>query len=191
MIAELKVTEHYPIQGYKRFVFAYMSTNGLGHFLDTLRYDRAFLVRPMDLDHLIAVAKNPMDYFRPARLLLGKYSFGRADWTYERLMSWQSLDEIADPKLMYSKLAPFEASKLLSQQKFKFRTTCEFTGNLEYILRTMFVNRAFPGNEGDAHIMERALQNNDGEEITVSLCNFESTPEPSWRMPDPKVQNGG
>jgi hypothetical protein len=155
------------------------------HVFDTMRYERAFLLRPSDVEKLLNFATSPQPRLNTnSKLMLCRYSFTQKhDWTHGRLMAGQQLEELSQSKLVDDWVITGNYSLPESKKLLKIRADAEFTGNFPFILEMMLLNRAVPCSETDAHAIERLFFTGEvGEEISVSLTNFLSQ-EAEWKLP--------
>lgn len=171
------------IDPYKTYNYALLTSSGISGVFNIMRYDRAFLVRPRDLELLQHVSKEPhVAILQKLDLLLCKYDWhgkNNASWTYQILSSGQKLNEIKNANALLdigSHHTNFHTSKPL-----KIRSEETITAALDVILQIMFDNHAVPATEADSSIIEAAFSSPD-EIITVTLVNFLAA-ETKWNIP--------
>lgn len=174
-----------PIDGYKTLNYALLHSTGLSHVFDTLRYERAYLTRKTDLARLVEVAKGDGLAHVAGRytLLLAKFDWKgptKASWTDARLMSGMEFQRIDD--MMRLMELGLESPDFAPKDKPKFRADVEITGTVEHVLTTMFLNKAFPCDEGDSHRLYQGFYNPGGE-VTVKLTKFVPTDKTGWHIP--------
>lgn len=178
--------QYQPVSPYKHLRCAYLTTNSMTHVFDTMRYERAFLVRVSDVEKLLDFAAKPQPRLGTScRLMLCRYNFAqRHDWSHGRLMSGQQLTELSKSMLVEDWVTNGNYTLPESPKKaLKIRADAELTGDFSFILQMMLLNRAVPCSETDAHAIERLFFTGEmGEEISVSLTNFLSK-ESEWKLP--------
>lgn len=175
---------HTVVTPYKTYNYSLLHMKGLSHLLDLMRYERAFLCREADLNLLLATMGNEESFIlKLFTFLLCKYDWKgvtKPSWTPGRLLSSMEMEEIRDPIKLYE--LNLGRDPIFSiKTPLKFRADVIVKAPLRMILKIMFLNNAFPSEEGHAHEMERAFYDPD-KEIEVSLTNFMSAKE-GWRFP--------
>lgn len=174
-----------PIDGYKTLNYALLHSQGLGHVFDTMRYERAYLVRKTDLARLVEVSKGDGLAHVAGRysLLLAKYDWKgptKAGWTDARLQNGMEFQRIDD--MMRLMELGLESPDFTIKHKPKFRADVQITGTVAYVLTTMMLNKAFPCDEADSHYLYQGFYNPGGE-VTVKLTNFLPSDKTVWHFP--------
>lgn len=179
------------INPYKYYNFAILHTRGLDHVLDIMRYDVAFFARKSDVENILAAAKKgeTETFQRRFSILLCKYDWKgitKPNWTHERLVKGQELEEITDPLVLIDLGA--DCTSLRPTKGLSLRVELETTGNLPYLLETMHLNHGVPATERAAGEIERLLWGYKEENvITTQLVNYQSGKTPSdWKLPKDK-----
>lgn len=174
-----------PVEPYRTHNFALLHARGLAHVFDTMRYERAFLVRQTDLRRLVELAQGDGLAHVNARLtlLLGKCDYKgptKASWTTDRLLSTMELQLADDAGKVYEWAG--QVCDFALKVPLKFRSDVAITGPLSHVLIVMFMNQAMPCDEGDSHQIERAFYGGNPE-ISVRLTKFVPSEGEQWRIP--------
>jgi hypothetical protein len=171
---DLKV-EWRNVTPWKFFNYGTLYSRGVDNVFNFLRYNHCFFVREQDIKSLLATAGTDHFDYTSKRLTIlvcrhDEKGITRPGWSGHILTSVQEFEPISDPvKLM--DLAP----GLLASQTFrpsaplKKKGTFTVTGNLEYVLRVMLDNKAYPDDEPTANRIEIAFGDPD-KEFDANLC---------------------
>ncbi len=144
------------IEPYRKYNFAIFKTVGLAHVFDTLRYDRAFIVRPADVATLMKLTPDAT-LNEPIELLVCKY-----DWR----------DKMHPPLQNFHSTSPL-----------KIRSDVQITGTIPQIMAIMYNNMAMPCEEPDANALEAAFMgpDRDQQSLTLRLTTFMAA-EIQWKQ---------
>lgn len=174
------------IDGYSYYNFAILHTKGYEHVFDMLRYDRAFLARKSDVEDMKEAAKNycGKHALRPKSILICRYDWKgktKPNFTPARLLSNQEYEFVDDPVTLHELNADFVAARPVVP--LKVQSELEVTGQLPFVLDIMYLNKAVPLTESDAHKIEKSFYAVPGQQkITVKLVTFVER-EKDWKMP--------
>jgi hypothetical protein len=175
--------KHVPVEGYHYYNYALLHTVGYTHVLDTMRYERAFFARATDVQRMLGAVEDIAEWAtRRVAILLSKYDFRgktKANWTPQRLLSTQELEIITDPYQLLQLNA--DDTSLRPPKKLKVQHVLPVEGTVEWILRVMFLNKAMPASENDAHTLERAFMDRQ-RTPTIELTNF-CVSKTVWTLP--------
>jgi hypothetical protein len=170
---------------YTHYNFALLKCRGIEHVLDTLRYERAFFVRPEDVAEITRVMEDPaLAMFTELNLLIAAYSWNRRPhWTHARLLSTMSITELHQADLYDIDVAFIEAK---ASHKLKIRSDLTVRGTFDEILSVMLLNRAMPLGEKDAHLLEHCIYQPE-ESVTLDLTSFFAFVH-DWEIPKQRVK---
>lgn len=172
-------------EGYRFYNYALFHTTSWVHILDFMRYERAFLARKSDLKQLIEVIETRNTQMGATAILLAKYDWKgktKPNWTPIRLLANQELELVTDPMKLLSLGADFME---FQTPTLKWEAECEVTGPVDWVLQTMYDNRAVPSTERDATELENGIYHSeDGMKVvTVKLFSFMANDKDQWRFP--------
>jgi hypothetical protein len=156
-----------------------LRARGINMFFDTMRYENAFFGRRADVDRIKALLERGLDAtLETFEALIVKYGEAskRNLWTFPRLLSDMSIDEVAVADVIPLDCI-VQSAKPVS--RLSFCNEVQITGMAPEIIEQMFVNRAVLVNEGDAHAIERWP--NVPEPISVTLRTFGA--KEGWTFP--------
>lgn len=171
--------EFTPVDGYSRFHYAVLECRGITHLFDTLRYERAFLVRKMDVDQIVDLVHDELNAITaPLQVVIAAYGWDRKpQWRYDRLLSTMRLSEltISEVVALECDFTAFEA-----KPKLKLRSDINVIGPVRDILKVMYQNHAMPCREEDAHRIEQ-MPFCDDKSDCVRLTSFVPN-EREWKF---------
>lgn len=154
------------------FNYALLHGTGFAHMLDVMRYQRAFLARKSDLELLLEATKDYSEWInRRYAILLCKYDFRgktKPSWVPQQLSADQELEEVTDPMTLMQ--LGVDPPSFRPPKPLKVQHILALEGPIDWLLQVMFLNKAVPHNEADAHAMERAFY--EADTLKVELTNY-------------------
>jgi hypothetical protein len=102
-------------------------------------------------------------------------------WTYNRLLSDQSLSSVLEHETLRAKNSPLQ--NFQTPRPLKVRSDLQVTGTVPQIIATMYNNMAMPCEEPDANALEATFSDpdRDKQELSIRLTTFMAAELP-WKL---------